>query len=81
MNETAGFEELKAAILRMIGERVGKRALDWQTAEQALALAAYEIKVIALRQAGSALPDDAPSQCSVATDQCGIRATCLRSWR
>jgi hypothetical protein len=27
------------------------------------------------------LPDDAPSQCSVATDQCGTHATCLGSWR
>jgi hypothetical protein len=49
MSELVGVEELKDPILRMIVKRFGKRALDWQTAEEALALAAFEIKMAALR--------------------------------
>jgi hypothetical protein len=44
---------LDVLILRMIVERFGKRALDWRTAEQALALAAFDIKMAAVLQAGA----------------------------
>jgi hypothetical protein len=36
--------------MHMIVERFSNRSLDWQTAEQARALVAYEIKLAALRQ-------------------------------
>jgi hypothetical protein len=52
MSEPVGVEDLKDAILRMIVREFGKRAFDWQTAEQALSLAAYEIKLMALHQLG-----------------------------
>jgi hypothetical protein len=49
MSEPVDVEELKDAILRMIVREFGKRALDWKTAEMALALASFEIKMAALR--------------------------------
>lgn len=43
-----GREELKDAILAMIVDRFGERALTWQTVEHALALVNFEIKQAAM---------------------------------
>jgi hypothetical protein len=40
--------ELKDAILHMMVERFGDRALDWETCERAFALANFEIKQAAV---------------------------------
>ena len=45
-----GAEELKDVILRAIVEKFDGRALSWEIAEQALSLAALEIKQMALMQ-------------------------------
>jgi hypothetical protein len=46
--EPVGVEELKNAILHLIVDKFDGRPLNWETVEQALALAAVDIKQAAL---------------------------------
>ena len=43
-----GSEELKDAILAMMVEKFGDRALSWETVEHALSLVNFEIKQAAM---------------------------------
>jgi hypothetical protein len=52
-----GVEELKQAVLQLIVERYGGRVLTWETATQALALAAFHVK-----QAALFAPEPAPAR-------------------
>jgi Holliday junction resolvasome RuvABC ATP-dependent DNA helicase subunit len=54
--EPVGIDELQRAILRTIVREFDGRPLDVDTATQALALAAFELKMVALRAVANGKP-------------------------